>query len=122
MIERIEISTNAYSLDDVLSKKVDHFNCTKQIGPVKRQPQVIKQSDGKDSKKKSDKLAVANPEIRHGDASTVTCRICSMNHNATNCPRFRAIMQEDAVKRGELFSRQVGQRWQKESSEGRPRL
>ncbi len=51
MIARIEFSTNAYSLDDVLTKIVDHYNLTKQIGPVKREPQVIKQSDGKDGKK-----------------------------------------------------------------------
>jgi len=51
MIERIESSTNAYSLDDVLSKIVDHYNRTKQIGPVKREPQVVKQSDGKDGKR-----------------------------------------------------------------------
>ena len=48
MIERIELSTNAYSLDDVLTKIVDHYNRTKQIGPVKRETQVIRQSDGKD--------------------------------------------------------------------------
>ena len=103
MIERIELSTNAYSLDDVLTKIVDHYNRTKQIGPVKRDSQVIKQSYGKDGKKKSDKLPVANPAISNGDASSVTCQICSMNHNATNCPRLQAMMQVDAVKRGELF-------------------
>ena len=73
MIERIELSTNAYSLEDVLTKIVDHYNRTKQIGPVKRYSQVIKQSDGKDGKKKSDKLPVANPAISNGDASSVTC-------------------------------------------------
>jgi hypothetical protein len=52
MIERIELSTNAYSLDDVLTKIVDHYNSTKQIGSVEREPQVIKQSDEKDGKKK----------------------------------------------------------------------
>ncbi len=103
MIELIESSTNAYSLDDVLSKIVGHYNSTKIFGPVKREPQVVKQSDGKDGKKKSDKPAVANPAISNGDASSVTCQICSMNHNATNCPRSRAMMQEDAVKRGEHF-------------------
>ncbi len=51
MIERIELSTNSYSLDDVLTKIVDHYNRTKQIGPVKRKPQVIRQSEGKDCKK-----------------------------------------------------------------------
>ncbi len=58
MIERIEVSTHAYSLDDVLTKIVDHYNRTIQIGPVKRESQVINQSDGKDGKKKSDKLPV----------------------------------------------------------------
>ncbi len=52
MIEHIESSTNAYSLDDVLRKIVDHYNCAKQIGPVKREPQVVRQSDGKDCKKR----------------------------------------------------------------------
>ena len=61
MIERIKLSTNAYSLDDVLTKIVHHDNRTKQIGPVKREPQVIKQSDGKDGRKKNDKPAVADP-------------------------------------------------------------
>ncbi len=100
MIERIELSTTAYSLDDLLTKIVDHYNSTKQIGPVKREPQVIKQSDGKDCKKKCDKLPVANPSISNGYASSVTCQICSMNHNSTNCPRLQAMMQVDAVKQG----------------------
>ncbi len=38
MIKRIELSINAYSLDDALTKRVDHYNSTKQIGPVKREP------------------------------------------------------------------------------------
>jgi hypothetical protein len=57
----------------------------------------------KTAKKKSDKLPVANPPISSGDASSVTCQICSMNHNATDCPRLQAMMQDDAIKRGELF-------------------
>jgi hypothetical protein len=86
-----------------MTKIVDYYNCTKQIGPVEREPQVIKQSNGKDSKKKSDKLPVANPAISNGDASSVTCQICSMHHNTTNCPRLQVMMQDDAVKLGELF-------------------
>ena len=38
MIEHIELSTNAYSWDDVLTKVVDHYISTKQIRPVKREP------------------------------------------------------------------------------------
>jgi hypothetical protein len=46
---------------------------------------------------------VANPAISNGDASSVTCQICSMNHSTTHCPRFWAGQQTDAVRRGELF-------------------
>jgi hypothetical protein len=84
---------------NVLSKNVDHHNSTRQIGPVKRELPVVKQSDGKDGKKKSDKV-VANPAISDGD---VTYQICHMNHSATTCPKFRVMQQDDAVRRGELF-------------------
>jgi hypothetical protein len=63
----------------------------------------LSKSDGKDSKKKNDKSAVANPAISDGDAGSVTCKTCRMNHSATNCPRFQAMQQEDVVRRGELF-------------------
>ncbi len=103
MIERIESSSIEYSLDDVLSKIVDHYDRMKRIGPVKHEPPVVKQSDGKDGKKKNDKPAVANPAISDGDASSITCQLCHMNHNASNCPMFQTLKQRDAVRRGELF-------------------
>ena len=43
---------------------------------------------------------MANPAISDGD---VTCQICHMNHSATNCPKFRAMQQDDAVRQGEFF-------------------
>jgi hypothetical protein len=72
MIEHIENSTTEYSLDDVLSKVFDHYNCTKQIGPVKRVTSTAKQSYGKDCKKKGDNSVMASPAIRVQGCS-VTC-------------------------------------------------
>ena len=90
-------------MDDVLSKIVDHCNHAKQIGPVKRDLSVDKQSDGKDSKKKGDKSVVANPAISDGAASSKQCQLCNLPHSAINFPMFQALKQQDAVKRGELF-------------------
>ena len=61
------------SLDDVLSKMVDHHNHVKQIGPDSSA--ADKQSDGNDNEKKGDTSAVANPAIRDWDgaASSVKC-------------------------------------------------
>jgi hypothetical protein len=46
MIGSIESSTTAYSLEDMLSKIVQHNDHTKQIGPVEREQPVVKQSYG----------------------------------------------------------------------------
>jgi hypothetical protein len=56
-----------------------------------------KQSDGKDSKKKGDESVVANPAITDGDMSSVTRQLCHMNHQASECPVFLALKQQDAV-------------------------
>jgi hypothetical protein len=51
------------SLDDVLIKVSFHCNRMKAIEPAKCNPSVDTQHNGKDSKKKGDKSAVANPAI-----------------------------------------------------------
>jgi hypothetical protein len=52
LTERLD--TIAYSLEDVLSKIVDHYNRMKQIGPTKCDAPADKQNDGKDTKKRGD--------------------------------------------------------------------
>jgi hypothetical protein len=64
--ELVEHSSVEYSLDDVLSKIIEHHNCMKPIGPAKCDSPSDKSSDGKDSKKRSDKSATANPALRSG--------------------------------------------------------
>ncbi len=91
LTERLEHSATAYSLDDVLSKTVDHYNHTRQIAPAKRDPPTDKPSDGNDSKKKGDKSVAAHAAIRDGDTSSETCQLCHLNHSATNCPLFRSL-------------------------------
>ncbi len=85
------LSTTAYFLDNVLSKIVDHYNCIKQTGNTKCDASADKQSDGKDTKKKGDKLAAANPAIKDSTASSKQCQLSSHDHNATECPLFQEL-------------------------------
>ena len=103
LTELLEHSTTSYSLDDVLTKIVAHYNRTKQIGPARHGSSANKQSDGKDSKKKGDKSAVENPAIRDGAASTERCQLCTLFHSATDCPMFQALKKQSAAKLGELL-------------------
>ncbi len=97
------LDTTAYSLDDLLSKIVDHYNCMKQIGPTKCDVPADKQNDGKDKKKKGDKQAVANPAIKDSATSSKQCQLCSLDHNATEFPLFQELKIQRATKQGELF-------------------
>ena len=94
----------AYSLDDVLSKIVDHHNSMKQVGPAKCDASADKQSDGKDNEKKGDKSAVSNQRIRDGAASSKKCQICRFDHTATDCTMFQELRKQRATKQGEHFA------------------
>ncbi len=85
---------------NVLSKIVDHYNSMKQIGSAKSDSSADKQCNGKDTKKKGYKSAVANLAIKEGAASSEQCQIYSLDHKIIDCPKLRAIQQEDAVRRG----------------------
>ncbi len=50
--EQLECCSAEYSLDDVLSKIIEHHNRMKQIGPAKCDPVPGKQGDCKEIKKK----------------------------------------------------------------------
>ena len=93
--------STAYSLDDVLSKIVDHHRHTKQIGPARCHSSADMQSDGKDNKKKGDKSAEGNQAIKEGDTSSTKCQLCSHNHSATLFQELRK--QSAANRRGALF-------------------
>jgi hypothetical protein len=69
--EQLERSSVEYSLDDVLSKIIEHHNRMKQIGPAKCDSASVKQSDGKDSKKKGDKSVIANPALKSDMESSI---------------------------------------------------
>jgi hypothetical protein len=97
------LNTTSYSLEDVLSKTVDHYNSMKQIGPTKCEAPADKQNDGKDTKKKGDKPGVANPAIKDSAASSEQCQLCSLDHNAMECPLFQELKKQRAIKQGELF-------------------
>ena len=98
----VERSSVEYSLDDVLSKIIEHHNRMKQIGPAKCDSPTDKSSEGKDSKKKSDKQT-ANPAFRSGAEGSITCQICSSEHSAKECPLFFELKKQSAIRRGELF-------------------
>jgi hypothetical protein len=85
--EHVERSSVEYSLDDVLSQIIEHHNRMKQIGQAKCDSPTDKSSEGKDSKKKSDK-PTANPALRSGTEGSITCQLCSLEHSAKDCPLF----------------------------------
>ena len=101
--EQLERSSVEYSLDDVLSKIIEHHNRMKQIGPAKCDSATVKQGDGKDSKKKGDKSATANPALKSDIGSPIKCQICSLEHSAKDCPMFYELKKQSTTRRGELF-------------------
>ena len=101
--ELLEHSSAEHSLDDVLSKIIEHHNRMKQIGPAKCDSATVKQSDGKDSKKKGDKSATANPALKSDIESSIKCQICSLEHSAKDCPMFYELKKQSAARRGELL-------------------
>ncbi len=75
-MELLENDLSAYSLGDVhhvLSKIVAHHNSMQHIETAKSDASADKQHDGKDTKKKGDKSAVANPAMWDGAASAEPC-------------------------------------------------
>jgi hypothetical protein len=77
MTERVESRANAYSLDDVLSKIDNHYNCMKHIEPVKRDLSVEKQNDGKDRRSQATNLpkriqqsGIAQQVLKNSDISS----------------------------------------------------
>jgi hypothetical protein len=106
---------------------IDHYNNTRRIGPVNRHPSVDKQNYGKDSQKKGDKSMAANPAISDGDASSLTCQLCHINHSATNCPLFLTLRQQLQPNEENFFQASPtktvkgGEQRQAKASQGKPR-
>ena len=96
--ELIERSSAEYSLDNVLSKVIEHHNRMKQIGPAKCDSALDKQSDGKDNKKKGDKSATANPALKGGNESSTKCQLCSLEHSALDCPMFYELKKQSQAR------------------------